>query len=357
MALEKTNNSTKIYPMPNSWRTKARGRLIKHVPINLYLDDTSGNLSKKFTKHIFYYFTLAGLPPNISNMKYNCHFLCTSNTAGILELGEQGVYQLKPTLPCTPKSPTPGPGKALNACRMCNLKGNSLQERKTPDYVFWPLGLNSDGEEAEWKAELYKLEADNATKHRLFNPLLRLKGKVLEISFHKKFTLDFDILACHGSVSFDGCKDTPVEILHVFLLGVVKYMVRDFLKSLTVRKLLELLQWRESVNINALNIPWMKPAYKIKHYKSLVGKDFNIILQVAPFVFFKFMSLDQQNHWMALCMLSTYVFTTKIDNMTTSLSNICKYIRIFLHHTIKMSARWANKPKFHMLLHLPESIE
>ncbi|KNZ46177.1 hypothetical protein VP01_7497g2, partial [Puccinia sorghi] len=52
--LHETNNSTKIYPMPNSWRTKAGGRLIQHVPINLYLDDTSGNISKKFNKHIFY---------------------------------------------------------------------------------------------------------------------------------------------------------------------------------------------------------------------------------------------------------------------------------------------------------------
>ena len=167
-----------------------------------------------------------------------------------------------------------------------------------------------------------------------------------------------DFLAFQKLVTgFDGCKDTPVEIIHVFLLGVVKYMVRDFLKSLTVRNLQELLEWWESVNINALNIPSMKPAYMIKHYKSLVGKDFKIILQVAPFVFFKFMSQDQRNHWMALCMLSTYVFTTKIDDMTTYLADIRKYIRIFLHHTIHMSARWANKPKFHMLTHLPASIQ
>ncbi|KNZ46176.1 hypothetical protein VP01_7497g1, partial [Puccinia sorghi] len=39
---------------------------------------------------------------------------------------------------------TPVPGQALHACRMCNLKASSMRERKTPDYVFWFLGLNSD---------------------------------------------------------------------------------------------------------------------------------------------------------------------------------------------------------------------
>ena len=90
-----TNDSTKIHPLPNPWRVKAKGRLIRHVPISLYADHTSGNISKQFNKHIAYYFTLAGLPPNLSNMEYNCHFLCTSNTSGALELGEQVVDQLK----------------------------------------------------------------------------------------------------------------------------------------------------------------------------------------------------------------------------------------------------------------------
>ena len=42
---------------------------------------------------------------------------------------------------------TPVPGQALHTCRMCNLKANSQRERKSPDYVFRFLGLNSDGEE------------------------------------------------------------------------------------------------------------------------------------------------------------------------------------------------------------------
>ncbi|KNE90001.1 hypothetical protein PSTG_16552 [Puccinia striiformis f. sp. tritici PST-78] len=80
---------------PNLWRTKAAGKLLRHIPINLYCDDTSGNKSKKWNKHNSYYFTLSGLPPKISNQQFDCHFLCTSNIAGPLELGEMVVDQLK----------------------------------------------------------------------------------------------------------------------------------------------------------------------------------------------------------------------------------------------------------------------
>jgi hypothetical protein len=92
--IKKVENSS-AYSLPNPWRKKAAGRILRNVPITLYCDDTSGNKSKKWNKHISYYFTLSGLPPNISNQQFNCHFLCTSNTVGALELGEMVVAQLK----------------------------------------------------------------------------------------------------------------------------------------------------------------------------------------------------------------------------------------------------------------------
>ena len=41
---------------------------------------------------------------------------------------------------------------------------------------------------------------------RIYNPLLQLKA-------------------------FDGCKDTPVEVLHVFLIGIVKYLTNTGRKT------------------------------------------------------------------------------------------------------------------------------
>ncbi|KAA1082636.1 hypothetical protein PGT21_009069 [Puccinia graminis f. sp. tritici] len=81
-------------PFPNPWRVKANGKIIRHCPIVLYSDDTSGNVSKQFNKHISFYFTLAGLPPHISNQEYNCHFLATSNLASVCEMLEMIVQEL-----------------------------------------------------------------------------------------------------------------------------------------------------------------------------------------------------------------------------------------------------------------------
>jgi hypothetical protein len=81
--------------LPNSWREKAKGKIIRHVPITLYADDTSGNVSKQWNKHISFYFTLSGLPPNLTNQEYHCHFLGTSNVAGVLELAEPIINELK----------------------------------------------------------------------------------------------------------------------------------------------------------------------------------------------------------------------------------------------------------------------
>ncbi|OAV88510.1 hypothetical protein PTTG_09689, partial [Puccinia triticina 1-1 BBBD Race 1] len=80
--------------LPNPWREKAENCIIRHVPITLYADDTSGNCSKQWNKHISYYFTLSGLPPHWSNQEYNCQFVATSNVASCLELADPIIEEI-----------------------------------------------------------------------------------------------------------------------------------------------------------------------------------------------------------------------------------------------------------------------
>ncbi|KAI9617966.1 hypothetical protein KEM48_006904 [Puccinia striiformis f. sp. tritici PST-130] len=76
----------------------AQNRVIRHVPITLYADDTSGNQSRRWNKHVSYCFTLSGLAPKLTNMEYNCHFIATSNSGckwgGPLEIAEPIITEL-----------------------------------------------------------------------------------------------------------------------------------------------------------------------------------------------------------------------------------------------------------------------
>jgi hypothetical protein len=88
----------------------------------------------------------------------------------------------------------------------------------------------------------------------------------------------------------------------------------------------------------------------------MIGRDFKMILQAAPFIFFQFMDSEEKHLWSALCRMSPYIFQTHIDNMEEFAAELEKVIKNFLFHLINSSARWVNKPKFHMLIHLLQSI-
>ncbi|OAV97306.1 hypothetical protein PTTG_26120 [Puccinia triticina 1-1 BBBD Race 1] len=153
-----------IIVFPNPWREKSGNKIIRNVPITLYADDTSGNVSKQWNKHISFYFTLSGLPPQISNQKYNCHFLATSNLASVCEMSQHIVKELNDMttvgfeaynhsisqpvwvtssvfcfLGDSPMhaeiTSTPNPGSALNPCRMCSLSVRMKKFRRTKTYI------------------------------------------------------------------------------------------------------------------------------------------------------------------------------------------------------------------------------
>jgi hypothetical protein len=144
------------------------------------------------------------------------------------------------------------------------------------------------------------------------------------------------------------------------LLGVVKYLIRDFLQSVKKdkdkNKIEELSGRLQSFNTDSLNIPLVKPSYLIHHSQSLVGKDFKIFLQAVPFIFFPLMDQERRDLWLALSQLSSYIFQMHISNMEIYQDELKLHLQNFMSRLINFTAQWINKPKFHMLFHLPESI-
>ncbi|KAI0071046.1 hypothetical protein K474DRAFT_1687227 [Panus rudis PR-1116 ss-1] len=185
---------------------------------------------------------------------------------------------------------------------------------------------------AQRKAELAAAVANlPADKTALFSPVWRIKD-------------------------LDPHKDTPVEILHVVLLGFVKYLWRDSVARIPdkddSRK--QLMARLSSCNVSGLKFPPLSGHTLVTYAKSLTGRDFRALVQVAPFVLYGLPGISSEllDAWIALGSLVRLVWQPEIHDLDQYLEGI----DYFLNCVCKLTPRWFNKPKFHILLHLPEHI-
>jgi len=109
--------------------------------------------------------------------------------------------------------------------------------------------------------------------------------------------------------------DTPTEILHTVLLGVVKYFWGQTVFLLDKAKLMDVFQTRlQSVDTDGLNAPCLNAGY-ICHYKgSLIGKHFKSLSQVMPFIIYDLVPSTVLNAWTIIGELVVLIWHTKILN-------------------------------------------
>ncbi|KAI8442960.1 hypothetical protein BY996DRAFT_6428445 [Phakopsora pachyrhizi] len=250
--------------------------MIRHIPLNFYSDDTSGNVSKQWNKHISIFMSLAGLPPKHSNQEFNTLFVATSNIATALELAapvcdelnnislsgftafdyslQEHVLVLPVVLLFMADSPmhaeitsTMQPNVSLQPCRICNLKAENKKEKATGAYVYNFIGCKPNGHNVQ-----QDLRCWTATKNSAYNTWEHFQQGAPQKSNHLSITnlgvkdmlnqtvmkviqedqdtrLVFNIKKLHEERTqqlfqpflelkgFDGHKDTPVEVLHVVL--------------------------------------------------------------------------------------------------------------------------------------------
>ncbi|KIJ50146.1 hypothetical protein M422DRAFT_98156, partial [Sphaerobolus stellatus SS14] len=68
--------------------------------------------------------------------------------------------------------------------------------------------------------------------------------------------------------------DTPVEILHVILLGCVKYFWRDVMLWISNKENIILAARMSSMEVSALGIPPVAGKTLVNYAGSLTGRDF-----------------------------------------------------------------------------------
>ncbi|CDO76792.1 hypothetical protein BN946_scf184978.g21 [Trametes cinnabarina] len=157
----------------------------------------------------------------------------------------------------------------------------------------------------------------------------------------------------------DAHSDTPVEVLHVVLLGFVKYFWRDLVQGQLKNKdtAKDLLATRlSSLDVAALGLSPLAGRTLVQYAGSLTGRDFRAIAQVAPFVVYDLVTPECYEAWVALLRLVPLIWQPTIPDVRSHLDNLEKEIRYFLLCTARWTVRWFNKPKFHIILHLVEHV-
>ncbi|KAI7943265.1 hypothetical protein MJO29_013109, partial [Puccinia striiformis f. sp. tritici] len=167
----------RVIQFPNPWREKAENQIICHITITLYSNDTSGNVLEQFNKHIFFGNIEFGqclevLPRGWETTRLLC-----------LTIFETGL--------------TVSENKAKDQAKVCGVK----------DLITFKLLAHAKGNPAA-QTRLKKLEEDTPSK--VNNTFLKLKA-------------------------FDGVGNTPVESLHVILLGIGKYLAQDLVAGVPDR--------------------------------------------------------------------------------------------------------------------------
>ncbi|KAF5341196.1 hypothetical protein D9611_006121 [Ephemerocybe angulata] len=132
--------------------------------------------------------------------------------------------------------------------------------------------------------------------------------------------------------------DTPVEVLHVVLLGFVKYfwrdVVRNQLKGKDDKK--RLLETRLScLDVAGLGLSPLPGPTLVRYAGSLVGRDFRAIAQVAPFVLHDLVTKECYEAWKALSRIVPLIWQPEIANIEQYKVRLQRELEQFLLRTAK----------------------
>ncbi|KAJ7788913.1 hypothetical protein B0H14DRAFT_2536420 [Mycena olivaceomarginata] len=390
--------------MPNPKRVVAAGRPMYSSFINYFSNDVSGNRSKSWNKHWNGYMTHQNLPREILQQEFHVHFVSTSPNASLTEQFVQfkAAVEETHTDPVEVQDESGGStcfsiyvntglsdnpmqseicshigGKGNCFCRKCKVGGTQKDKAANDGYhalfeagvprskaqileelqkqvklacagvskpvkasqtdtgvkdtytQFWIDGLitrfqqmkkdEPDRSIEEIQEELIQWTVDNRDK--LYSPFLTMK------------------------VGFDPAVDTPIEILHTILLGIIKYIwqlhtVRGLQAKQTYATRLQ------STNTDGLSIHAIRSAYIMQYAGSLIGRQFKTIAQTNIFHLRGLVSDDQSMAWKAAGELAALMWVTEIRD----LAEYCILNVLDVFATIDPS-KIITKIKYHLLVH------
>nr|XP_034308999.1 uncharacterized protein LOC117683581 isoform X2 [Crassostrea gigas] len=320
------------------------------IPVNLFIDDTSTNVSKRWQPMHCAQMQLAGVPLQFRNNEIYSNFLGASEHASVLSISKLILQDIE----STQQNPVETFDADMKTCIEIKMEVASL----IADFNMLSLACNHAGATALKFCPKCHADRDTcSSKERERFPQetvrtierLRLRGTEQSKKSLKKQTgvKDYDnpfweVLNPH--------RDIPSGVLHLFHLGTSKHLLKVCIESLSENKVSVL----ES-HLSGLDSQQQITFNICKNLNSRQGKDLKKFIQVAPFsLAFAGLNTVYLKMTCLLALINRMVCKDSFDDEDIQLLDnlVKKYLQIVEEHLPQLK----NKVKTHLLTHLTDEI-
>ncbi|KAF7364109.1 hypothetical protein MSAN_01069900 [Mycena sanguinolenta] len=358
--------------------------------VSPWADDVSGNRSKQYNKHMNMCTGNGCLPGRLLQQEFHVHYISTSPHATSAEQFATFRDHVKSTEtePQSEEASHMG-GNANHPCRKCHW-GGSQKEKETEELYHQCHLAGVARNVAEIRENLERqlqmamhgdktgienLQRATGTKDKVAqhwidillkraDDLHRMSPRQSKADIASEIQTWFDqqpgekLNPLLDITGLDPSQDTPVELLHTILLGVMKY-IWHFLNtsqwSDTDRHLLAIRL--QSTDISGLTVPPIRAGYMIQYRNNLIGKHFKTLMQVLIFHIHKICTPEQFTLVKAASDLGARLWVPEIDDMDHYLEQLKIAVANLLDAFDTVDPlRILVKIKLHLLAHLPDDI-
>ncbi|TFK59074.1 hypothetical protein BDN72DRAFT_781253 [Pluteus cervinus] len=236
------------------------------------------------------------------------------------------------------------------------MRGRHLEDQRTRDPRLNDPGL-IEKEREKLTARIEKEIQTELRKWVVSQPVGSLEKlaendimrQMLRPGDHYNALLDKDIIDVH--------KDTPVEILHTYLLGNDKYVWAEMHKKWSKDQSNLFALRLDSSSTDGLSKILLRPAYFVQYKNNLIGKHFRALQQLTVFHLDKICSPALFNLWKATGELGALIWFPEIRDMPQYLEDLQVLIDNLLDAWgVVDPRRIMTKAKLHILTHIVEDV-